>query len=37
MMKQFQEMSRMIKRVNKMGQKGMMRGGLMPPGLMPPR
>ena len=35
-MKQFQEMSRMIKRVNKMGQKGMMRGGLMPPGLMPP-
>ena len=36
-MKQFQEMSRMIKRVNKMGQKGMMRGGLMPPGLMPPR
>ena len=36
-MKQFQEMSRMIKRVNKMGQKGMMRGGMMPPGLMPPR
>jgi len=35
-MKQFQEMSRMIKRVNKMGQKGMKRGGLMPPGLMPP-
>ena len=36
-MKQFQEMSRMIKRVNKMGPKGMMRGGMMPPGLMPPR
>ena len=36
-MKQFQEMSRMIKRVNKMGQKGMMRGGMMPPGMMPPR
>ena len=36
-MKQFQEMSRMIKRVNKMGHKGMMRGGMMPPGLMPPR
>ena len=35
-MKQFQEMSRMIKRVNKMGQKGMMRGGMMPPGMMPP-
>ncbi len=36
-MKQFQEMSRMMKRVSKMGQKGLMRGGLMPPGLMPPR
>ena len=36
-MKQFQEMSRMIKRVNKMGQKGMMRGGMLPPGMMPPR
>ena len=36
-MKQFQEMSRMIKRVNKMGQKGLMRGGVMPPGMMPPR
>ncbi len=40
LMKQFQEMSRMMKRLNKMGQKGLMRGGmggLMPPGLMPPR
>ncbi len=37
LMKQFQEMSRMMKRVNKMGQKGLMRGGLLPPGLMPPR
>ena len=37
LMKQFQEMSRMMKRVSKMGQKGLMRGGLMPPGLMPPR
>ena len=37
LMKQFQEMSRMMKRVSKMGQKGLMRGGMMPPGLMPPR
>ncbi len=37
LMKQFQEMSRMMKRVGKMGQKGLMRGGMMPPGLMPPR
>jgi hypothetical protein len=36
-MKQFQEMSRMMKRVSKMGRKGLMRGGMMPPGLMPPR
>ncbi len=37
LMKQFQEMSRMMKRVTKMGQKGLMRGGMMPPGMMPPR
>lgn len=33
LMKQFQEMSRMMKRVRKMGKKGMMRGGMQ--GLMP--
>ena len=35
LMKQFQEMNRMIKKMNKLGKKGLMRGG-MPP-LMPPR
>ena len=35
LMKQFLEMTRMMKRMNKMGKKGLMRGGL--PGLMPPR
>jgi signal recognition particle subunit SRP54 len=38
-MKQFNEMTRMMKRMNKMGKKGLMRGG-MPKGmqgLMPPR
>ncbi|MBT09462.1 MAG: signal recognition particle protein [Gammaproteobacteria bacterium] len=32
-LKQFQEMSRVMKRMNKLGNKGMMRG--MPPGMMP--
>ena len=35
LMKQFQEISRMMKKMNKLGKKGLMRGGL--PGLMPPR
>ena len=35
LMKQFNEMTRMMKRMNKMGKKGLMRGGMA--GLMPPR
>ena len=35
LMKQFQEMSRMMKKVNKLGEKGLMRGGLGQ--IMPPR
>ncbi|NQU69072.1 MAG: signal recognition particle protein, partial [Rhodospirillales bacterium] len=35
LMKQFSEMTRMMKRMNKMGKKGLMRGGMQ--GLMPPR
>ena len=35
LMKQFQEMNRMMKKMNKLGSKGLMRGG-MPP-MMPPR
>ncbi len=35
LMKQFNEMTRMMKRMNKMGKKGLMRGGMQ--GLMPPR
>ena len=35
LMKQFQEMTRMMKKMNKLGKKGVMRGG-MPP-MMPPR
>ena len=35
LMKQFQEMNRMMKKMNKLGNKGLMRGG-MPP-MMPPR
>ncbi|GAA0569379.1 signal recognition particle protein [Craurococcus roseus] len=39
LLKQFDDMSAMMKRMNKMGQKGMMRGGLaalMPKGMQPP-
>lgn len=38
LLKQFQMMSKMMKQVNKLGQKGFMRslGGMMPPGMMPP-
>jgi signal recognition particle subunit SRP54 len=35
LMKQFNEMTRMMKRMNKMGKRGLMRGGMQ--GLMPPR
>ena len=35
LMKQFQEMNRMMKKMNRLGKKGLMRGG-MPP-MMPPR
>jgi signal recognition particle subunit SRP54 len=35
LLKQFQQMQTMMKRVNKLGQKGLMRAGM--PGLMPPR
>ena len=39
LLKQFDDMSAMMKRMNKMGQKGLMRGGLaalMPKGMQPP-
>jgi signal recognition particle subunit SRP54 len=39
LLKQFLQMQDMMKRVKKLGQKGLMRGGipgLMPPGAMPP-
>ena len=35
LMKQFQEMNRMMKKMNRLGKKGLMRGGLPP--MMPPR
>ena len=35
LMKQFQEMNRMTKKMNRLGRKGLMRGGLPP--MMPPR
>ncbi len=38
LLKQFQQMTSVMKRMKKMGKKGMMRGGMpgLPPGMMPP-
>jgi len=35
-LKQFKQMSTMMKKAGKMGKKGLMRGGGLPPGMMPP-
>jgi len=35
-LKQFKQMSAMMKKAGKMGKKGLMRGGGLPPGMMPP-
>ena len=36
LLKQYQQMSKMMKKVGKMGRKGLLSGGGMPPGMMPP-
>jgi len=36
LLKQYQQMSHMMKKVGKMGKRGMLPGGRLPPGLMPP-
>ncbi len=36
LLKQHQQMSDMMKKMGKMGKKGMLRGGMLPPGMMPP-
>ncbi len=37
LLKQYQQMNAMMKKVGKMGKKGMARAGGLPPGFMPPR
>lgn len=36
LLKQYQQMSQMMKKVGKLGKRGMLPGGRLPPGLMPP-